>query len=365
MKKCTAVKFLCGLIILGFVTCAVPIGDDFSIPRLNRDNSTFVADYDLQRFVPIPVAGEKVVKSIDYRGDFTASIAWSDIDGGTVGDVFANAMEYQAVMTMTPRAGYEFDPSMSFTYHGDWVQSQTEAKGGASRTITVTYLNTDDHASIDHFDLSYIPIPTVGGTPPLTYTTPTYFPYSIDSISWDPPDESFQAGTKYDAAVALRVKPSFIYDQDAVEDTFRHGNAENITFDADTETVTLSFAMLRGDPTNSPSIPTIHYVDLTEHITKPADGDSPVTDGFETAEYTCAEVSWAPAGNFEDGLFVADKSYTATVVLEAINGYSFADSVGLKYDNASVKKTNSTRNSITVTVTFSNESVKVGVIVEM
>jgi uncharacterized membrane protein YgcG len=138
MKKYTALIALCGLAVL-MAGCAGPIGGDFVIPRLDRPDNNYVLEYDLQKYVPIPVAGEEAVKAVDYRGDFRAVVIWKDEDGEVPNlDVFAENKEYQAEIQLTPRGGYFFIPTMSFTYNKGGI-TVVDDQGSPTRTVRVNY----------------------------------------------------------------------------------------------------------------------------------------------------------------------------------------------------------------------------------
>jgi hypothetical protein len=73
---------------------------------------TFIANYDLQDYIPVPVAGEEPVKKIDQE-DMVIAVAWKDKDGGNIPNsnipdftVFAAGVVYRATLSLSANEGF-------------------------------------------------------------------------------------------------------------------------------------------------------------------------------------------------------------------------------------------------------------------
>jgi hypothetical protein len=140
---------LCAAVVL-ITGCALPLGEDYVIenplkmPGETNLNSSYVIDYDLQHYIPVPMAGEKPVTSITRRLDLEVEVVWKDAAGQVLPETFSAFVQggsYQADITLSVKNAYIFKPDQVFAYDQKWVVSQTGEDNThvSTRTVTVVY----------------------------------------------------------------------------------------------------------------------------------------------------------------------------------------------------------------------------------
>ncbi|MDR2102732.1 MAG: hypothetical protein LBP42_01370, partial [Treponema sp.] len=70
---------LWGAIMLITAGCPMPIGDNYEIPTTGR--ASYVSGYNLQTYVPVPVAGERPVTQVTNRADMDIRVMWKNEAG--------------------------------------------------------------------------------------------------------------------------------------------------------------------------------------------------------------------------------------------------------------------------------------------
>jgi hypothetical protein len=361
MKKMVLMITLWGLAALILGGCAVPLGEDFTIPRDTDERGVYVVDYDLQTYVPIPVAGEPAVKLVTQRGDLEATVTWKDAAGAELPllGTFAADTVYKAEIRLTPREGYLFNSSINFAYHPGKIDVQNDDQGGHTRTVTVVYNNSNDGniTYITDYNLqSYVPFPIAGQHPVWTVATEGV----TGTVSWnrqgEPPvpleeDEVFAAGTTYTADISLEVVPP----------DYRFRPTRNFAYAADTverqpdANPHLTNRVLSTVIYSTPKTP-VTLFDLTSYITTPEEGIAPSTTAFTNEQYTATGITWNP----DHAAFKRTSDYTAVVVLAAAPGFAFPVKPGFFHEDAtSVTIRGNTGDSVTVDILFRADTVKV------
>jgi hypothetical protein len=367
MKKSGILAILCGFAALILWGCAVPLGEDFTIPRDTEENGTYIVDYNLQNYIPVPVKDEPAVKLVSQRADLDAAVTWKDEDGNelpTLGS-FEGGKVYKAEIRLTPRAGYRFNPSIDFAYHPGKVEEQNDSRGNPTRIVTVTYNNSDDGKIIYITDYNlgnYVPFPITGLDP--------VWQIDVEGVagtaSWKTgdvpldPSAQFQTGVIYTADIVLEALPGY-----------RFNPKRNFEYSAGTVTTQpepngdLQNRILSTVTYQTPKMP-VEFLNLSDYITVPEERNEPGRVGFSapdgTPQYTTGKVEWDPVHS----LFQGGYNYTATVVLIAEPGYAFAKANNFYHNGAlSVISTNNTGNSVTVALFFPADTVGIEVTGEM
>jgi hypothetical protein len=145
MKK-IAVFFGFGIILCFAAGCALPVGEDYIMPRNQELGSPFIADYNLQNYVPAPVVGARPVFQVATRGDLAIQVTWTKAADVTVDEdeLFAADTIYKAEITITLQNSYNFYSDQSFSYYpADPVETLNET-GSTTRTVTVTFKSLTD-----------------------------------------------------------------------------------------------------------------------------------------------------------------------------------------------------------------------------
>jgi hypothetical protein len=302
---------------------------------------SYIAVYNLQAYVPVPVAGMIPVKDVTNRGDMVIGVKWMDEGGNDITgslDTFEQDTVYQAEISLTAKNSYIFDPAVNFTYHplGAVIIQPDENTHVNSRVLTpVTYKAAAVPAAIlAVLDLtSYIPAPVTGGSPETSFYTGTYggtvaWKTGGTPMPWGP----FLGGQFYTAAVTLYSGAGYVFsDPITVSYDKAEGDVGMFTAGPGANQISGEIEFLATDPVviNNP-------VDLTAYIPAPVADETPVTTLSGTpAQYT-GTVAWTKTSEStpHSGSFQEDTAYTATVTLSPEVGYIFPDSVTVSHDKA-------------------------------
>ncbi|MFP3090231.1 right-handed parallel beta-helix repeat-containing protein [Treponema sp. TIM-1] len=335
MKGFTALVIFYPIALL-IAGCAVPLGEDYLITRDGTADITYVTDYKLQNYVPIPKTGERPVILVNNRGDLDISVVWKNSAGKVPlpFEIFAADTVYQAEIRLTAKPGYSFYPT-PFVYPAGKIDTQIDDLGDTLRTVTVTYHNSDDAdiTFITDYNLqSYIPVPMAGERPVRAVNTRVDMTVEVTWKAEQSPDSGtfvniaapdafiFKLGAVYQADISLAAKPGyrfsagkpFIYPDGTV--ITPHGSDT----DPDLRLMTVTYTATRT-PTK------INDFDLTPYIPKPIKGVMAVIS-FAGSQYT-GTVIWK---NTETqavlaGPFQSDTEYTAEVTLTPALGYTFTE----------------------------------------
>jgi hypothetical protein len=330
---------LCGAALL-IAGCALPLGDDVVLRRDGSSDESgsvmsYITDYNLQSYIPIPSTGRRPVTEITGRGDMDITVAWKDEAGVALPLPFGMFMPntvYTAEIRLTPRAGYSFYPSAPFNYPPGKVEIQNDDLGASTRIVRVTYNNSDeaDLTYITDYDLQrYVPAPMTGDKPvrsvtarqDLTITAAWEVENPPNSAAFVPVSSAdsftFAYGAVYRATISLTVKPGY-----------RFYPARNFVYIDNTVTVpqgdvtdprNRSF-QARYPAAKAPTV--INDPNLTLYIPKPVSGTTPAIS-FSGTQYT-GTILWKNTvtqavltGPFQTGV-----GYTAELTLAPAFGYT-------------------------------------------
>jgi hypothetical protein len=126
--------------------CALPVGEDYIIPRKDLGESGgYILDYNLDTSVPLPYTGEIPVVQVSSRGDLEMAVRWKDAAGADLPNLTAFVADkiYTADIQITPKNGYQFLADQPFTYRAGSIADQQD-DGEAPRTVTVKYYPAKD-----------------------------------------------------------------------------------------------------------------------------------------------------------------------------------------------------------------------------
>jgi hypothetical protein len=199
--------------LLTLNNCPLPLGDDWKTIDPVVANSPLITEYNLQAYVPIPVAGEKPVSRVKNRSDLEINVTWMndydevEITEALLKDGFASGETYRAVITLTQKNVYFFDREIEFLYAPEAVVTQKSESPfhPGNRTILVVYKPARVGRDVlTEVDLSpYFPAPSIGAAPQKVLSLPVA-PLFTGEVGWDP-DEVFSAEQEnYTATVTLR-----------------------------------------------------------------------------------------------------------------------------------------------------------------
>jgi hypothetical protein len=298
---------------------------------------TYVVDYNLQTYVPIPKTGEIPITLVNSRVELDATVVWMDqaeTELPALGS-FQDHTVYKAKIQLTAKPGYAFNPDIAFAYPPGKITTQNGDLGDSTRTIMVTY-NDSHYADItfvtDYNLQTYVPVPISGESPVRAVNTREDMTIEVIWKVEDPPGSDsfntpintadFQLGTRYKAEITLTTKTNY---------QFREG--DNFTYTDGSQTIPIGSATDPGErqfevfyaPTRAPIM--IYDYNLTPYITKPVGGATPVMS-FAASQYT-GRVSWRNAVTQEvlAGPFQYGTAYIADLILTANSGY-IIDGIG-------------------------------------
>jgi hypothetical protein len=301
------------------------LGSPARIIRVTYNNSddadiTFITDYILQSYVPIPLAGEEPVRSVT-RGGVAVTAAWEAEkpegfkpipDSGYTfesGGVYRARIRLRVENLETNR----FAEGKYFAYPAGTVAVQPDDDGDPEdRNLTpVTYKPARSPAAINDLNLTpYIPKPISGALGVGSFAGPQY----AGTAAWErtadqaPQRGPFQAGVEYTAVLSLT--PALGYSLNGAG-PFVHG-AGTVTNEAGAVRINFSAAAEAG------AAAVVYDTVLTGRILRPTEGVTPAR-GITGNQYT-GTVTWTPPHS----TFQADTAYTAVLDLRAAPGYTFA-----------------------------------------
>jgi hypothetical protein len=288
-----------------------------------------VNDLDLFYKVSAPVTGGTPVTYFPAP-QYTGNVAWSPAHG-----IFQAGMAYTATVTLTAASAYTLDGVSGFTYPGETITT-------TGNTVTIVFSPTTSVTAVPVDDKNltlYVPKPVTGGTPVTSFSAPQYW----GTVTWDPPDGVFGAGTAYTATVTLTAASGYTLD-----------GVSGFTYPGETITTTGNTVTIVFSATDSVTPVLVTEPDLTKYLSTPATGGTP-QNYFYAPQYV-GDVEWTISSGSQplSGLFEAGVSYTATVTLTAASGCTFtgvADDF-FTYGSMDISQEDNTGSSITVTIKF-------------
>jgi hypothetical protein len=297
------------------------LGEPARIIRVAYNNSddadiTYITDYNLQNYVPVPLAGEEPVRSVSSREDVTVTVTWKEKDSPVqFAGRFASGTEYQAKIRLRVKPGYRFR-ALDFAYPVGAVAGQPASDTDPEdRDLTwVSYWAARTPTVINDLNLTpYIPKPVSGAMPVSAFAGPQYTGLVIwkDAGSQTVLAGPFQGNTEYTAEIGLTPAMGYTITGAGV---FIHTGARTVTNSAGSGTVSIGFsATARAE---GPLV--VYDTDLTGRISRPIEGLTPVRT-IAGNQYT-GTVVWTPSHH----TFQLGTVYTAKLTLNAAEGYTFA-----------------------------------------
>jgi hypothetical protein len=319
-------------------------------------NITYITNYNLQTYVPVPLAGEHPVWRIDTQEDMTVKVTWkgetspgsgifTPLNPVDTSSIFNLSVVYQAEISLETNEGYRFFADRNFAYaDGTVVSPNGSETDPEQRSFTVTYGVTRAPTVIDDFNLTpYITKPISGTTAVVSFAGPQYTGTAIwkDSDTQAVLTGPFLPVTAYTAELTLIPVPGYTL-TGVGADAFNHTGAESISNPAGSGAISVSFS-----PTGTLGSPTVVYdLDLTNCIPMPVSGVTPVI-GITGAQYAGA-VTWKPY----DSTFRNNTVYKAVLTLNAAAGYTFTGVAQNAFTHNGASVVSNLANSGTVTISF-------------
>jgi hypothetical protein len=309
---------------------ASDLGDPVRTITVTYHNSdewdiTYITDYNLQNYVPVPMAGEKPVRAHTPEG-ITVTAEWTEeTNPGVYGTItgyadpdfsFLPRTVYRAEIELAAETGYRFSAVENFAYpNGVSAIPQGDGAAPAVRRFVAVYSATRTPTIINDRNLTpYVPKPVIGTAGLIVFAASQY----TGTVTWkntgtgEPLTGPFQPDTAYTAELALRPVSGYTVNG-LGQDVFIHTGAGTVTNAADSGVITITFPA-----TGSYGTPTVVYdTILTGRLPKPVSGMMPVTN-ISIPQYS-GVVSWIPSHSaFQDGI-----AYQAILILNAAPGYTF------------------------------------------
>ena len=243
--------------------------------------------------VTAPVTGATPVTTITATDQYTGTVTWD-----TTPTTFASGIVYTATITLTPATG--------FTLTGVAANFFTVAGAAASNSINEGEVLATFPATaktIDTIEILGVTAPITGRTPVATITPTAQY---TGTVTWSPADTTFAGEIIYTATITLTAKAGFTLT--GVARDYFTVNTIAATNLAGSGVVTVVFPATEAAVINIAAIP---------GVTVPATGGTPVTTITATDQYT-GTVTWLPT----DSPFVTEETYTATIILTPVTGYT-------------------------------------------
>ncbi|MFP3090412.1 right-handed parallel beta-helix repeat-containing protein [Treponema sp. TIM-1] len=316
------------------------LGDSTRMVTITYNNSdkadiTYITDYLLQSYVPVPMTGDGPVTTIPNRADLTVTVSWAIEDPPdsshfvpitTTPYTFVLGAVYQAEIELAVKPGYAFFPSRNFVYSdGTVIVPQGDATDPGVRRLTATYMAARNPQIVSEHNLTpYIPKPIDGVTPVISFANAQY----TGAVIWKNTTTqtiltgTFQSGAAYTAELILT--PALGYTFTGIgANWFIHTGAEAVTNSGGSGMVSINFSPVTG----AGGLTVVYDTNLSGRIPKPANGMIPVVS-FGGSQYT-GTITWKDTYTQAvlNGPFHPGMAYTAVAVLSPVPGYTF-DGIG-------------------------------------
>jgi hypothetical protein len=309
-------------------------------------DDTVVTAFSLDGLVTKPVKDESPDTTAINEAQYTGTIAWQTEGGAAHTGAFAASTVYQAVVTLTAKAGFTFTGVVSdtFTYTG----ATTVANAADSGTVTITFPATAAEGAdtvVNAFSLDgKVKAPVKGAMP---NTTAIYEAQYTGTILWQTEggaahSGAFAASTVYQAVLTLTTQSGSTF-TGVGANTFTCTGAA-VANAANSGTVTLVF------PKTADTVVTARS--LNGKVTAPVKGATPNTTAIHEAQYTGAIAWQTEGGAAHTGAFAASTVYQAVVTLTAQSGYTFTGVVSDTFTYSGAASVANAADSGTVTITF-------------
>ena len=247
--------------------------------------------------ITAPVTGATPTSSITATAQYTATISWN-----TAPVTFAAATIYTATITLTPNSGYTLS-GVAANYFTVVGASTTNLVN--SGIVTAVFPSTSASV-VTTAAIAGVTAPVRGATPVTTVTSIAQF---TGSVVWSTGPVTFAGAVAYTATITLVPTSGFTFTGIAAN-YFTVAGATSVTNSINTGVVTAVFPATAAAVISTAAI---------AGVTAPVRGATPVTTITPTAQYT-GTISWS-------GLpvtFAASTSYTATITLTALSGYTIS-----------------------------------------
>jgi hypothetical protein len=328
--------------------CPLPVGQEYAIFSRGQPEKT-VLDYDLQHYVPIPVAGAAAVMGLT-RSDLAITVQWKDASGADIDDApspFTEDTVYQAEITLTAQDGYTFDENIPFAY----LTASAEGLVGGnidtkSRILTVTYNPTGQgsedgsgRTALDYDLQHYVPIPAAR----TAAVTDLIRPDLAITVQWkdaggtdiDAPSP-FALNTVYKAEITLTAQDGYTFDENI---PFAYLTATVAELVGNNDNTEIRILTVTYNSTGQGSEQKVLNYDLQHYVPVPVAGAVPVTS--LTQPDLTVEVKWKDATGeaITPALtsFVRGTVYQAEITLRAQSPYTFDADIRFEYRSAVVE----------------------------
>jgi hypothetical protein len=281
-----------------------------------------------------PVLGVVPVTTAPAAGSgfTTSTVTWTPTVTGT----FAGSTAYTASVTLTAREGFTFTGLVTAQING--VDADVTEHTAASVILSRTFPDTATPDVVNTVAINVVA--PVTGAIPITTAPAGGTGFTCGVVTWDPVHSVFQVEEEYTATVIVSVTTGFNFAGNLTATI----NGETATVTNNTATVaTLSYTF----PPTDPAVIRTAGIEVTYPVTG-AEPDTTVLAG--SPGFTFGAVTWEPAVT---GTFDPEVRYTATVLLTASAGYTFADSLDIKTINGwTAIETNNTEDTVTLSFQF-------------
>jgi len=288
--------------------------------------------------VSAPVTDQVPNTAASGTGDFSiGAVSWSPNH-----NPFQGNTAYTATVVLTANTGFTFAGGLTgtVTINGYSVTPMV-ASGGMTATLSYTFAPTV-------VGLQPIANAAITVTAPVTGAIPNTVAsgtgdFSIGAVSWSPAHSSFQGNTAYTVTVVLTANTGFTFAGGLTGTVSINGYSVTPIVASGGMTATLSH-------TFAPTVVGLQPIsNAAITVTAPVTGAIPNTVASGTGDFSIGAVSWSPIHSS----FQGNTAYTATVVLTANTGFTFAGGLtGIVTINGNSVLPIVTNNGGTVTLSY-------------
>jgi hypothetical protein len=286
---------------------------------------TVEVEYNLQRYVPVPVTGDTPVTDLS-QPNLALTVQWQDARGANISAPaqFEGGTQYGAIITLWAQGSYLFNKNYAFTYPEGTVQTPPALQlEELDRVLSVVYHPTAAPLAVTDLDLApHISAPGTEERATWSIVAPQY----MGTVAWelhdpesDPatwtamPGALFQPGATYRAVITLYAAAGYTLKDVAF---FHSGGTIDDSGTTGASVLTglkIAFPKTAGAPPEP-----VTDRNLTIIVPAPVADEIPVWY-FTVPQYT-GRVQWDPEPS---GSFLVNRPYTAQVTLRAAQGRTF------------------------------------------
>lgn len=262
------------------------------------------------------------------------STEWQDESGKTLaaGETFGYSTVYKAIVTLTADSGYTFTSGTAIMgIKNGTVQNKTVEGDGAGNVLRfeILYSATGDKPAAVIASAPVSLTAPLGGAAPSTAKTAAAA-FTVADTQWttalesEPVGETFGYNTAYKAAVTLKAKEGYIFNEATEITGIKKELISDVEITGNGDANTLSFVVTYPATGDEPSPESEAITEAAVTIEAPAAGAVKQNAASDSTAFTVTGTDWTDSNGYPvESRFDYETVYTASVTLRTASGYLF------------------------------------------